>query len=151
MKKTIRVFSVLALILAGLCMLALLVCICAQKALLPIYGAPEEVLGRFYFPAGAAVFAAGVLVAAILLMAGNNKHGILMEIIVAILVFVTPTMQSLMSTMQPMMAGRYGGSAFLAGMSAMNALSSLPLGCGRLALTLLTLVCGMSIAYKKMK
>ena len=151
MKKTIRVFSVLALILAGLCMLALLVCICAQKALLPIYGAPEEVLGRFYFPAGAAVFAAGVLVAAILLVAGNNKHGIFMEIVVAILVFVTPSMQSLMSTVQPMMAGRYGGSVFLAGMSAMNALSSLPLGCGRLALTLLTLVCGMSIAYKKMK
>ena len=150
MKKTIRVFSVLALILAGLCMLALLVCICAQKALLPIYGTPEEVMGRFYFPAGAAVFAAGVLAAAILLVAGNNKHGIFMEIVVAILVFVTPSMQSLMATMQPMMAGRYG-TVFLAGMSAMNALSSLPLGCGRLALTLLTLVCGMSIAYKKMK
>ena len=150
MKKTIRVFSVLALILAGLCMLALLVCICAQKALLPIYGTPEQVLGRFYFPAGAAVFAAGVLAAAILLVAGNNKHGIFMEIIVAILVFVTPFMQSLMSTVQTMMAGRYG-TVFLAGMSAMNGLSSLPLGCGRLALTLLTLVCGMSIAYKKMK
>lgn len=151
MKKTIRVFSVLAMILAGLCMLALLVCICAQRPLMMAYNQMPEVLGTFYIPAGALMYALGVILAAGLLLAGMNMGGIVMEIFSVLAIAFAPVIQSMATMVQTTVVGQMKGVTYLAGISAMNSLSSVPVSVGGFAAVLIVLTCGMSIACKKMK
>ena len=151
MKKTIRVFSVIALVVAVLGAVLLTGYICLQKVMLPVMLSAEEVLGYFYFPAGAVIYALGILLAAILMAVGINMGGIAMEIIAPILVVVTPMLQTVASMAQTTMVGQMRGVTYLAGISAMYNLCNMPLTIGRMAAIMLTLVCGMSIAYKKMK
>lgn len=151
MKKTIRVFSMIAIILAGLCVLALLVCICAQRPLLMVYSQMPEVLGNFYIPAGAIVYALSVVLAAALLVAGVNMGGGVMEVFSTVAIVLAPGMQTLITTLQTTMVGRMKGVNYLAGLSAMNSLGATFAGIGRVAAVLIVLTCGMSIAYKRIK
>ena len=150
MKKTIRALSVVALILAGLCLLLLITCICMQKTLLPIFGAPDAVLEYFYVPVASIVSVVGILLAAFFLLLGINMDIVIMEILSPALVFVTPILSSLVSFWQTVFAGRYHGSAFMAGLASVSRICNFPMYAGSLASILVVLACGMSIVWKKM-
>ena len=150
MKKTIRALSVVALILAGLCLVLLITCICIQKTLLPIYSASETVLENFYVPIAPIVNVFGLLIAAFFLLLGTNMDIILMEILSPALIFTTPILSALTSFWQTSFVGRFYGSVFLAGLGAVSQICEFPMYVGNLARVVIVLVCGMSIVWKKM-
>lgn len=153
MKKGIRIFAILSEIVAFLSLLGVLVCIFLQKSLLPLYLSGQNMPSQFIFPAAPVVYA--LLLGAILLLpcflCGKENTGIAGEIITVCLLVLLPGIQSGLSSLQVILISRFSGVATMAALSALNSICQYPLGLAHLASSLALLVCGMSIAYKKMK
>lgn len=151
MKKTIRILSIVSLIMAAVCMALVIGCICGQRLLMPLFNSMEETLGRFYVPVSAILSASDIVLCAVLLMVGTRIKGIAFEIIVPVLRLFTPGVVSLVSIWQTVYVGNRMGAVYLAGLSAVNQICSFSLAVGSLATVLMLLACGMSIAYKRKK
>lgn len=148
MNKTIRILSVIVLILACLGLFLLAVCVGAQKVLQPLFYGHMDA-GEFVIPVAQIIYGLGVFAVAVLLVVGRENPGIGLQIVSVILIAVLPQVQTLLSTVQTQAMGRVMGSSALASISIVNAMCNTVLSVSRTAALLALVVCGMLFALKK--
>ena len=150
MRKTPRVLSVIATVIAAICLLGILVCVVLQKLLLPLMSAAPEAIERFIVPVGPVLYVLGVFLVLLMLTVATStrKTGYWMEILCAVLLALLPSLQSGVTLLQNMLMGNYGASQLVA-FSVVSSLCSIPVGAVYFAVVLALLACGMSIADKR--
>lgn len=154
MKKTIRILSIIAVVLAGLSLLLLLATIPLQRTLGgSIFGYPEELLAilpQFPLLPFLNCFMQTSCMALLVICCGNKKGGIWLEVLtLTLLMLVLPTISRIATPLYTAVLGRFG-TMQIAANSLVSNIASFCLVPASLGQALAYVTCGMSIAFKKL-
>ena len=155
MQKLIRVTAIIALALLCLSLLLLLVSIPCQRVLAAkVLRSPQEAISFLpVFPLAFFIncfLLTGCAILAVV-FGGNQKGGIWLEIIVFILVALAlPLLNTVLANVQNVMIANVRGSSYIVANTIANQIANMCMGPGNLGRSLILVVCGMSIVYKRM-
>jgi hypothetical protein len=154
MQKVIRIVAIIAVILVALSLLLLLATIPFQQSLGRLWSTSDDVLALLpIFPLAQFVPCFMLLGCAILavVFGGNKKGGIWLEILVfAAVALALPVMRGLLSYVQTVAIGHYRGSVYLVANATAAQIASYCMWPANLGNSLVLVVCGMSIVFKRM-
>ncbi len=155
MQKLIRVTAIIALALLCLSLLLLLVSIPCQRVIASkLYSTIPDVLSLLpIFPLAFFIncfLLTGCAILAVV-FGGNQKGGIWLEIIVFILVALAlPLLNTVLANVQNVMLAYVRGDNYIAANTIANQIANMCMWPGNLGRSLMLVVCGMSIVYKRM-
>lgn len=155
MQKTIKIMSIVAVVLAAFSLFMLLVTIPFQGLIASgVFGYSGSETGAFpIFPTMPFIncFMRTACMALLIVCCGNKKGGIWMELLVlASMVFVLPAFSSAVSQTYNVFVSRAMGLKYVAANSVASTIANyclVPAGWGQ---TIAYVTCGMSIVFKKM-
>lgn len=156
MKKTIKLLSLINLIIVAFAVTLFLISILFQRTLaVRFFGMyPGEVLARFpVVPGGHAFYIIGMLGIAALhyFFVAKSKCGIWVEILIAIgAVMLIPMIYGILSYIQQVVVGTAQGSAAMAAYSVATSITSVPVSIVQFSASFLMLICGMGIVTKRL-
>lgn len=150
MKKAVRTISIIALVFSILSLISFIAVLLLRNLLGPAMGYGQEML--FVLPISSLLSIIGaVIVSLFVLLCGANKNiGIWAEILLIVLaVAVIPFVSGIASSTQMTMLGTRGVD-YMYSLSAINGLINFAASPATTARMLALVVCGMSIAHKKL-
>ena len=150
MKKAVRTLSVIALIASLLALASFVVVLLLRNVLAPLYGSSTEI--AFILPISPFVGVCGaILLSVFALLCGANKNvGIWSDILLIILaITVIPFLTGVLSTFQTSVSG-LKGVEYVYSLSVLNNITTMTTSPATIARMLVLVVCGMSIAHKKL-
>lgn len=156
MRKTIKLLSLINLIIAGFALMLFTISILFQRTIAVRYFGlyPHDVLARFpIIPGGHAFYIMSVLGMSALhyFVILKSNRGIWLEILLAIgVALVLPAIYEILSYIQQIAAGTMRGSAAMAAYTVAARVSSLPISIVQFSASFLMLICGMGIVYKRL-
>lgn len=154
MQKMIRVLAVVAVILVALSMLALLVSIPLQRVLaINVFHYSEDMVAHLPIVPFSQLLRCLLLLGCVILLAvcADKKGVILPEILLlVVLLFVIPGMNSFLPTLISNWLAQTKGSAYVAASTVANMVSNYCVVPASLGNSLALVVCGMNMVYKKM-
>ncbi|MBQ7045535.1 MAG: hypothetical protein IJN65_03475 [Clostridia bacterium] len=153
MKKTIRIMTIIAVVLAGFSLILILTSIPFQSMLArEVYGYPEDVveaLPQFPLLSFLICFLRTACIALLIFCCGNKKGGIWPELLIlGCLVIILPSISQIVLPLYTELLRRMGSQHLIANSVVTNIANfcAIPSNLGQ-ALAYVT--CGMSIAFKK--
>lgn len=153
MKKAIRILSFISVAIMTLSCIALLACILLQDSLCQMFfGISGQIIAENpAIPVGALVYGLGNLAAAVVLFfyADKQNTGLLPEIACAVTTgIVLPFLQGLLNNVQTSLAASLHSSDAVIALSSVNSLCDLALSYVGIAVSVMLVICGLSIAIK---
>lgn len=151
MNKFIRIVAIVSAVLMGVSAILLIVVLCCQNSLSHLISTSD--FSAFIVPGGPVIRILCSLGMAVLMcfFLGNKKVGIWFDILsFALIGFVFPFICSIVNYFETMMYTRVNGEMLMAARSAVMSLCNVPQFIAQAAVTILLLMCGMSIAYKRL-
>ena len=150
MKKAVRTLSIIALVFAILSLISFIVVLLLRNLIGSAMGFGQELL--FVLPVSSLISIIGAIVVSlfVLLCGANKSIGIWAEILLIVLAAaVIPVVSGIASTAQMAMLSTRG-VAYVSSLSAINGLVNFAVSPASTARMLALVVCGMSIAHKKL-
>ena len=150
MKKAIRSLSIVALVIAALSLVGFAVLFALRNVVGALYTLTTDNLLPVIPVANLVSVLGAVLVCLLVALSANSKTGIWAEILLIIVtVVLIPVVISLAGVVQTSVSGRFGVETVMS-LSVMNNVTSFAASGASTARMLALVICGMSIASKKL-